>query len=226
VSPTLAVSPFFITMIHYVYRLDDPITQEFYIGSRSCSCKIDDDIYMGSYLSWKPQDRLRLVKTIIKSNFCKRETCIKFEAKLIKENIDNPLNRNYHIPGIGFHRNGIPHSAETKQKMSDNHADFSGAKSPMFGKTHSEDTRKKMRIAKLGENHIYYGKTRSIHSQWMIENHPRKRNVLQYDKNGNFINEWSCAIDAYNKMGIRNISSCCLGKRKTAGGYIWKFKNN
>jgi len=89
-------------MNFYVYRLDDPITNEFYIGSRQCECSVESDSYMGSYTHWKPDDKGRLVKTILKTNFRKRETTNKFEAKLIRENIKNPLNKNAHIPGIGF----------------------------------------------------------------------------------------------------------------------------
>ena len=33
-----------------------------------------------------------------------------------------------------------------------------------------------------------------------------------------------CQVE--RELGIQNISQCCLGKRHTAGGYVWKFKNN
>jgi hypothetical protein len=106
-------------MKHYVYRIDDPITGEFYIGSRSCKCKIEDDKYMGSYYTWKPENVDRLVKTILKFNFRKRETATKYEIKLIKENINNKLNRNYHIPSVGFHITGktYKHTKETREKI-------------------------------------------------------------------------------------------------------------
>lgn len=94
------------TIKHYVYRLDDPITGEFYFGSRSCNCKVEDDDYMGSYVSWKPSDESRLIKTIIKSNFRKRETAFKYESKLISEHINDELNRNYSLPGGCFGQSG------------------------------------------------------------------------------------------------------------------------
>ena len=50
--------------------------------------------------------------------------------------------------------------------------------------------------------------------------------VLQYDLKGNFIKEWECgkwaAIEL--KIQIDGISACCMGKQKTAGGYIWMHK--
>ena len=50
--------------------------------------------------------------------------------------------------------------------------------------------------------------------------------ILQYDTEGNFIKEWESQGDAGKALNIHygSISSCCLGKTKTAGGYVWKFK--
>lgn len=49
--------------------------------------------------------------------------------------------------------------------------------------------------------------------------------ILQYDLNGNFIKEWSGMREAKRVLGIKgNITQCCKGKRKTASGYIWKYK--
>lgn len=51
------------------------------------------------------------------------------------------------------------------------------------------------------------------------------KKVAQYDLNNNFIKLWNSAREIHNKLNIdyRNISACCLEKRKIAGGYIWKF---
>ena len=51
--------------------------------------------------------------------------------------------------------------------------------------------------------------------------------VLQYDLLGNFIREWPSMIKVEEELGIDqgNISHCCIGNRKSAGGFIWKFKN-
>ncbi len=49
---------------------------------------------------------------------------------------------------------------------------------------------------------------------------------LQYDLENNFIKEWESAMAVQKELGINNslISSVCLGKIKTAGGFIWKNK--
>lgn len=52
------------------------------------------------------------------------------------------------------------------------------------------------------------------------------KSVLQYDKDGNFIAEWKYAAEAKRVLGIENIAAVCSGKRKYAGGYIWKYGEN
>lgn len=57
--------------------------------------------------------------------------------------------------------------------------------------------------------------------------HPdmRKRKVLQYDLDGNFVRCWECAKDVKKELGIDNgnIGKCCMGKKSKAGGYKWKY---
>jgi hypothetical protein len=55
-----------------------------------------------------------------------------------------------------------------------------------------------------------------------------KRPVEQYTKSGEFIKTWDCISDAvragYTNNKPSHISMTCRGKRPTAGGYIWKYK--
>jgi len=55
-----------------------------------------------------------------------------------------------------------------------------------------------------------------------------KRKVKQYDLNGNYINSYEYILDAKKVLNIDNssISAVCRGKRKTAGGYIWKYADD
>ena len=56
---------------------------------------------------------------------------------------------------------------------------------------------------------------------------PASKPIIQYDKDSNFIKEWTCITDVERKMGysVSNISRCLRGKSNTAYGYIWKYKN-
>lgn len=54
---------------------------------------------------------------------------------------------------------------------------------------------------------------------------PNIKIINQLDHNGNFINSHYGSHEAFRNTGInyRNINSVCLNKRKTAGGFIWKY---
>lgn len=55
----------------------------------------------------------------------------------------------------------------------------------------------------------------------------QKKAVLQFDKDGNFIKEWDSQGAASRELKLQQskISEVCRGKRKTTGGFIWKYKN-
>jgi hypothetical protein len=55
--------------------------------------------------------------------------------------------------------------------------------------------------------------------------HPLSKMVTQYDKANKKINKFTGCHEAERITGIsfKHISACCLGNRKTAGGYIWKY---
>jgi hypothetical protein len=56
----------------------------------------------------------------------------------------------------------------------------------------------------------------------------QSKQVLQYDLNENFIQEFKSQQAAQCFVGSPTgggISACCSGRQKTAYGYIWKFKN-
>lgn len=50
--------------------------------------------------------------------------------------------------------------------------------------------------------------------------------VVQQIKNGRVIEEFYGTVEAFRATGISysNICNCCNNKRKTAGGYVWKYK--
>lgn len=58
--------------------------------------------------------------------------------------------------------------------------------------------------------------------------HPSSKPVLQYDLNNNFIKEWENSIEAGKQLGVKgsSIQRCARGDRKTAFGYIWRYKDD
>lgn len=51
------------------------------------------------------------------------------------------------------------------------------------------------------------------------------KTILQFDKENNFIRKWNsiAKIEEALKINNGNISKCCKGIRKTAGGYVWRY---
>lgn len=49
--------------------------------------------------------------------------------------------------------------------------------------------------------------------------------VNQYDMDGNFIKSWVSATIAMQELNIHksNITACCKKRKKSAGGFIWKY---
>ena len=127
-----------------------------------------------------------------------KEEALYWEKKLIKIYESNNKKYGYNSDEGGI-AGSIPNKA-VREKMSKNHADVSGSKNPMYGKS--------------GELAPFFGRTG--------EKHHASKKVLCVET-GIIYNSLR---EAERITGIHNtnISACCLGKyrHKTAGGYHWK----
>ena len=52
----------------------------------------------------------------------------------------------------------------------------------------------------------------------------RSKEVIQYDLKMNKIKEWASLTEAEKTLGITNIGRCANLRRKSVGGFIWRFK--
>ena len=139
----------------------------------------------------------------------------------------------------GYQKGLLP---STVNKIKNNRPDRTGANNPNFGKTFSESTRERMRDAHLGmqsywmgkhlsENHkkkigdSQRGRTLPVETRKKISN-GHKRPVVKLSKEGTYLNKYDSGLAAEQETGINrtHISSCCKGKRKSAGGFIWRFE--
>lgn len=109
---------------------------------------------------------------------------------------------------------GRHHTNEAKKKISD------AAKRPS-----SKDKKIKISIANRGSNNGMFGKPMPLNTKTAIIIAVSKP-VLQLDSNDNIINRFSSASEAERHLNGKgsHISCCCLGKRKTAYGYRWKYE--
>ena len=102
-----------------------------------------------------------------------------------------------------------------------------------------DEDRSKIDLNKLEVNHIDENKSNNNidNLEWCTSkynnnygNHKQnvidkiKKKVSQYDLNGNFIKMYDSINDAsFDSNLTHHIGEVCQGKRKTAGGYIWKY---
>ena len=107
---------------------------------------------------------------------------------------------------ISSSNKGRQHSEEVRQKISKT---MTGRKRPEVGKKISKSLTEKY---KNPENRKHFGET-------------LKKAVLQLDLEGNYIQTFESISDVSRSLGIcvSDISACCKGKNKTAGGYKWEY---
>ena len=70
--------------------------------------------------------------------------------------------------------------------------------------------------------------TTKENQQHAIKSGRRKiKKIKQYNLEGNFIKEWDCAMDIQKELNIlqANVRKVCNRQRKTAGGFIWRYKD-
>ena len=120
----------------------------------------------------------------------------------------------------------------TIKKKSDN---TKGENNPMYGKHHTKEMKEKItnnkerskKISKSLKGHSVSDESREKisknHADVSGSNHPRARKIAQYNLNEELIKIWNCISQAEKELGISHISNCCNGKRKTAGGFKWKY---
>jgi hypothetical protein len=87
------------------------------------------------------------------------------------------------------------------------------------GYKHTEEAKKRISIAN----------SKPRHKEWVINSaNANKKPISQFDRNKVFIRDWDSASDAARFLGNidmkKNISTCCKGNKKSAYGYVWKFK--
>lgn len=91
----------------------------------------------------------------------------------------------------------------------------------------TEETREKLSKSKkgmlLGEENPFFGKHHTEEVLAVI----RKR-VEQYDCDGNLVAVYKSMKEACEKTGVDKslLTKVCKGKRKTAGGYQWKYEDD
>lgn len=153
------------------------------------------------------------------------EHCVKEQLIDREQFYINAFSPEYNICKIANSRLGTKWTDESKKKLS----------SSKMGKSPSQETRKKIGEGHLGIKSFWAGKTlsddrkqktsKSLIRYWIDGISTSRKAVNQFSKQGILINSFSGMGQASIETGIQraHISRCCLGKRPTAGGFIWRY---
>lgn len=106
-----------------------------------------------------------------------------------------------------------------------------GESAPMYGKRHSEETKKKISNSLKGDKNHFYGKNHSEETKNKISNtlkgrgsggnNPSAKKVLCVTTGETF----DCVKDASTKYNLSHsaLCNCCKGRTRTCGGMKWKY---
>lgn len=161
---------------------------------------------------WENIEHIILFEGISEADACE------IEKSLIKKYRTNEKEFGYNIESGGQCSNL---AESTKQKLREAH----------IGKSVAEETREKMRASRnrfLSENTEEYKKTME-NMMLAVEKAAelKRKPVIQYDLDGNFLAVWNSTREAERVLGIyhSHIAKCCnkVPKYNTAGGYRWEY---
>lgn len=165
---------------------------------------------------------------ILQTDMSYEEACAAEQRTISQEKLTDPQ-YGYNLDSGG--RSGRIMSLESRLKVSEHHADFSGQNHPLYGKKHSEITKQKIREKAVGRKQSE--KQRLQHSKAMMgSNNPRAKAVLCINTGVIF----PTARDAakwLNQFDGSYIGKCCKGLVKSAGFHpetneplCWKYINS
>lgn len=199
-----------------VYKIISP-ENKIYIGQ---SWNIKKRFYNYSKLHCKNQNKL--YNSFVKYGFHNHEFKIIHELpKDINIKILNEYeflyweqykNLGFEMLNINIPGNNKKLSEETKNKIS---IANKGRPSWVKGKKQTNESN-------LKRSNSHKGKTlTSEHRKKLSKSHNKK--VIQFNKNGEFLNEYDSYLIAKEKTGIDS-QFALVGKCKSAGGFLWKYK--
>lgn len=159
--------------------------------------------------SWEHRDRVMPEQTknaLIKAN-TGRHVSDETKKKISEAQKGKPR---YYIRGKNNPNYGKKYTKEERKQMSEK---LKGEKNPNYGKHFSKEHKRKLSESNIG------------HYALSGSESPVARRVAQYTKENKFIKIWGCMADASKRLKINpsHMSACCRGKRKSAGGFIWKY---
>ena len=208
-------------MSNYTYMVTNKINGKVYVGSHCWKGEGIDHNYFGSGTAIT-----RAVKKYGKENFQIEvlyfydtvEECRADEERILTE----------------YNVRDCPHSYNCKNSaIGWTSEDITGENNPMYGRTLSDESRKKMSQAKKREKHPQYGK-RGKDTPFYGKTHTEEtRNKLAIAKGGKpFVAIKDSKIKIFTSqrecsrvlgLCVQSINACLKGKQNHTGGYTFKY---
>ena len=208
----------------YIYTITNKTDNKTYVGQtvRELDTRWKDHL--------KKRSNCRYLKSAIAKygveNFVFKLVCITFDNQLDDMEIQYIQKYNCLVPNgynLRLGGNGGRIHAETKQKISESlkltYKNGLTPPRPQLGKPHSEIHKKHLSECLKGRRLSQESINKRIISS-------RKNKIIQFDIHGNKLNSFDSCKEAAEYIGIslNSINLCCIGKAKTAKGFVWKYE--
>ena len=161
---------------------------------------------------------------VLHSGLTHDEAC-ELEKRYIREWNLRDRNLGYNMTDGGEGCCGRVVSEETKKKQSESRKGIG------LGKKLSEEHKAKISKALKGVPHPHkYGNRKPISNEVRkVLSDSHKMAVDMYTKEGVYVRSFACAADGAKYVGLKtcaDINKCCTGRRKSAGGYTWRYSDD
>lgn len=201
-------------MKYIIYSIYNTISKKYYIGSTKQKWRLRKNYHVASLnknkhhsfklqSSWKRRGKEAFCFQIIEEGYGTREK--RFERESFWISHFDSFKNGYNCTPFATCLN-IERSKESKNK-------------------NSEALKKRLREGTF-KNPNPKGQKRDKELMQRI-NSEKRIPILQFDLNDNFIKEWSSQTEASENLKLRKtaINNVLNNRSKTAGGFIWKYKN-
>lgn len=137
------------------------------------------------------------------------------EIKYITEFNTTDSKKGYNSTDGGDGSKGVSWGTEKQLEALRNRRSYKGECNPNYGKHLSDEAKEKIRNAHIGLKQDFDTVKK------------KSKPVIQYTLDGEFIKEYYSIKSAAQEVDCNKslIMRVCQGKKKTAKGYIWKYKN-